>query len=143
MRPRTRIHEAWLSWAAAFGVACGAGPDDGEIARSVQRALSADADLQTDVIDVVSVNGTVTLTGSVDMPLDRDRAEDIARGVDGVKAVNNRLEVIATAMPPAETAPPPLLPEPPQREGSAADEAGTAPRRLTTPQGTEPVSASD
>ena len=44
-------------------------------------------------IDVDARDGTVTLTGLVERPGSRDRAERVALGVAGVERVDNRLKV--------------------------------------------------
>lgn len=49
--------------------------------------------------------GTVTLTGSVRWPLERTGAEDIVRGVDGVRDVVNNI-VVAPVASEAEFEPP-------------------------------------
>ena len=48
-------------------------------------------------IDVDVTNGTATLSGSVESDIDRDLAEQLALGTDGVKQVDNQL----TVTPPA------------------------------------------
>lgn len=47
-------------------------------------------DINTDVS-----HGVVTLTGSVDNDVDKDLAEQLVEGLDGVRDVNNRLTVMA------------------------------------------------
>ena len=47
-------------------------------------------------IDVDTPDGTVTLNGSADSAANMERAATIARGVSGVKSVDNRLAVKAT-----------------------------------------------
>jgi hyperosmotically inducible protein len=44
-------------------------------------------------IDVDTADGVVTLTGSVTSQVARDRAEQIAKQIDGVKSVQNRLTI--------------------------------------------------
>ncbi|HEY8521913.1 MAG TPA: BON domain-containing protein [Gammaproteobacteria bacterium] len=58
-----------------------------ESAYAFNRHLSAFA-IHTDV-----QNGVVTLTGTVESDIDRDLAEAIAQGLEGVTAVDNRLAV--------------------------------------------------
>ena len=46
-------------------------------------------------VNVTTVNGQVTLTGIVESEQMKKRAEQIARGVNGVSRVNNNLQVKA------------------------------------------------
>ena len=50
------------------------------------------ADLNVDTVD-----GVVTLHGHVPTAMQRDRANDVAKSVKGVKSVNNLLQVVAPA----------------------------------------------
>jgi osmotically-inducible protein OsmY len=59
----------------------------------VKTALAADVGLKTLKIDVDSMGNTVTLRGAVDSEDTRRRAEQVARGVDGVATVRNELTV--------------------------------------------------
>jgi len=59
----------------------------------VKAALAADVGLRTLKIDVDSSGNTVTLNGAVDSEGAKQRAETVARGVDGVATVKNNLTV--------------------------------------------------
>jgi hyperosmotically inducible protein len=59
----------------------------------VKSALAADVGLKTLKIDVDSAGNTVTLNGVVDSEETKKRAESVARGVEGVATVQNRLTV--------------------------------------------------
>ena len=59
----------------------------------VKSALAADVGLRTLKIDVDSMGNTVTLKGAVDSPETRRKAEEVARGVDGVATVRNELTI--------------------------------------------------
>jgi hyperosmotically inducible periplasmic protein len=48
-------------------------------------------------IDVDVIGGVVTLTGTVENDIERDLAGEIAKGADGVKKVNNNLNISADA----------------------------------------------
>ena len=48
-------------------------------------------------IDTNVNNGMVTLTGTVESDIDRDLAEELAKGIEGVKSVENELRVDTTA----------------------------------------------
>ncbi len=59
----------------------------------VKSALAAHRSTKGFGTDVDSRNGRVTLSGTVNSDAERDLAEKVARGVEGVKSVDNRLEV--------------------------------------------------
>jgi osmotically-inducible protein OsmY len=67
-------------------------PDpDKDLAQRVSRAIE-DAKLQG--IDVVAAEGIVTLWGTTVNARERDRAAEVARNIEGVSAVENRLAVV-------------------------------------------------
>lgn len=65
--------------------------DDTEITAKVKAAIFAEPGLKTLQINVDTVNGVVTLSGSVDTQASSDRAKALAGAVAGVKEVKNRL----------------------------------------------------
>lgn len=65
--------------------------DDAEITAKVKAAIFSEPGLKTLAISVDTVNGVVTLSGSVDSPSNSDRAAALAGAVAGVKQVENRL----------------------------------------------------
>ena len=67
--------------------------DDSGITAKVKAAILDEPGLKTLQIAVTTVNGVVTLSGSVDSRSNSDRAEALASAVAGVKAVENRLVV--------------------------------------------------
>jgi hypothetical protein len=70
--------------------------DDLKITASVKTKLASDMGLKTvPNIDVTSVNGIVTLAGTVDSAAAKDHAETIAKSVPQVAKVINNLQVIA------------------------------------------------
>lgn len=69
-------------------------PGDEALARAIERELSMDGSVAVDEINVATRQGTVALTGKVDNILARDRATRIAELVKGVRAVDNRLQVV-------------------------------------------------
>lgn len=71
--------------------------EDAAITAKVKTALVGEPGLQALKIDVDTANGVVTLTGAVDTPQSLDRATQVAQAVDGVKSVDNRLNVKAKA----------------------------------------------
>ncbi len=67
--------------------------DDTSITTQVKAAIFAEPGLKSLGISVETVNGVVTLTGTVDSVVNSDRAKTVASGVAGVKNVENRLMV--------------------------------------------------
>src|SRR3989338_3312318 len=65
--------------------------DDAEITAKVKAAIFAEHGPKTLQISVDTVNGVVTLTGSVDSQANSDRAKALAGAVAGVSQVENRL----------------------------------------------------
>lgn len=69
---------------------------DATLTTKVKSALAADVGLRTLTgISVTSDGSTVTLKGAVDTAANKSRAEQVARGVDGVASVKNELMVEA------------------------------------------------
>jgi hyperosmotically inducible protein len=83
--------------------------EDLEIRVAILEALSHSRELGGKSIDVKVDNRTVSLSGTVETPAQRNGAEQIARAVDGVAGVTNNLSVTnpqASTEPPAASAPP-------------------------------------
>jgi osmotically-inducible protein OsmY len=76
---------------AATSVASAA--TDATITTKINAALAADDKLKATKIDVDTRNGHVVLTGTAPNAGSRDRATTLAKAVDGVVAVDNRLAV--------------------------------------------------
>lgn len=70
-----------------------AGPEDAATTARVKTALMADDEIKGLAIDVDTREGAVTLTGKVDRQQQVARAMDVARSVEGVREVVNRLTV--------------------------------------------------
>jgi len=69
---------------------------DATLTTKVKSALAADVGLRTLTgISVSSDGPVVTLKGAVDTDTNKRRAEQVARGVDGVSSVKNELTVQA------------------------------------------------
>ena len=83
--------------------------EDLEIRVAILEALSHSHELGGKSIDVKVDNRTVTLSGTVETPAQRNGAEQIARAVDGVAGVTNNLTV---TNPQAATEPPTGTPLP-------------------------------
>ena len=70
-----------------------AGFNDLVLAAKVKSRILKDASLRSSDIYVDAQGGTVVLTGSVDNKQDADRAVEVARSVDDVQSVENKLAV--------------------------------------------------
>ncbi|GAB4507203.1 MAG: hypothetical protein Tsb0026_01770 [Sulfuricaulis sp.] len=70
---------------------------DATITAKVKTAIVAKPGLNAMQIDVDTVNGVVTLKGTVDSPQLLENATQVAQTVEGVKAVNNQLTVKAAS----------------------------------------------
>lgn len=73
------------------GEKAGTAIEDTEITAKVKAAIFAESGLKTLQISVDTINGVVTLTGSVNSQANSTTAESLARAVSGVKSVDNRL----------------------------------------------------
>jgi hyperosmotically inducible periplasmic protein len=67
--------------------------EDRQLAKSVQRALSRAQNLDAGRVFVRATSGAVTLTGTVPSGDQIARAEQVARGGNGVTSVTNKLAV--------------------------------------------------
>jgi len=67
--------------------------DDAAITAAVSAGLAKDPDLSAIKIDVDTKAGAVSLQGPAPSAAAKERAEQIAKGVQGVTSVDNRLEV--------------------------------------------------
>lgn len=65
--------------------------NDAEITAKVKASIFAEPGLKTLQISVDTVNGVVTLSGSVDSLANSDRAKALASAVAGVQSVDNHL----------------------------------------------------
>ena len=77
------------------GVKAGTAIDDAEITARVKAAIFAEPGLATLQISVGTVDGVVTLSGSVDSQQRSDTAKGLAAAVAGVKKVDNQLALKA------------------------------------------------
>jgi hyperosmotically inducible protein len=72
--------------------------DDATMTASVQGKLTADKLSNFSRINVDTDRGIVTLNGVVRSAEEQSRAEEFARQVDGVRKVNNNLQIQSTSM---------------------------------------------
>ena len=68
---------------------------DAAITAKVKTAFLADPDVKGLQVDVDTRGGVVTLSGALDKTANVDRASTLAKGIEGVKSVENRLTVKA------------------------------------------------
>ena len=95
---RRTIHGAVLILAASL-VCAGAGPatatvSDAWITAKTKIALLTSKDVHASNVNVDTVNGVVTLHGTVESADEKARAAEEARKIDGVKEVRNLLQVV-------------------------------------------------
>lgn len=67
--------------------------DDAGISMHVRSALSNDPQYKYDGVSVKTFKGTVQLSGFVNTSAQKSRAETLAKGVEGVKDVDNGITV--------------------------------------------------
>lgn len=90
--PSATTNSAMTSASSAMSTAGGA-VSDSAVTAKVKTALLADDNVKGLRIDVDTSNGVVTLNGTADTAANMARAETVAKGIDGVKSVQNRLSV--------------------------------------------------
>lgn len=70
--------------------------DDTAVTAKVNAAILAEPGMKVFDISVETINGVTTLTGNIDSDVNRNKAERLADGVEGVKRVENRLLIQST-----------------------------------------------
>jgi hyperosmotically inducible protein len=78
---------------AMTGKTAGQNVDDAALTASVKSTLVADKAANLTRIDVDTNNGVVSLNGVVDSAQQKARAEELARRVNGVRGINNNLQI--------------------------------------------------
>ena len=76
-----------------LGRKIGTGANDLWIWTKTRAAFASADDLRDSTISVDVDNGAVTLTGSVPNPAQKTKAEQVARGIEGVSSIKNDLQV--------------------------------------------------
>jgi osmotically-inducible protein OsmY len=84
---------ALFACATPAGRSAGQVIDDSTITTKVKALILDDSFMKGMAISVTTFNGKVTLTGAVETAAQKKKAEEIARGVEGVTGVNNTLEI--------------------------------------------------
>jgi len=82
---------------ALAGVADSKEINDLDISLAVDTQLDNDSGVPAQMIDVQTRDGVVTLSGSVPHLLARERADDVAATVKGVRAIINQIDVLPVA----------------------------------------------
>ena len=77
------------------GESAGQNVDDSTITASVKTKLASDKLATLTRVDVDTTNQVVSLNGIVETQQQKQRAEELARQVSGVKAVKNNLQIQA------------------------------------------------
>jgi len=76
------------------GVAANKPPiSDDFLVDTIRQKLAADQVVKGGAIEVVVKDGAVTLKGTVDEPRQKTKAEKIAKKVNGVKSVDNEIQI--------------------------------------------------
>lgn len=84
---------AGLTGCAGSGQKSGAYVDDSWITTKVKSEMIANNDVAARNISVNTAKGVVTLTGTAATAQEANKAAEIARGIEGVKAVENYIRV--------------------------------------------------
>jgi hypothetical protein len=114
---------------------------DGQIEMDVVHALDASAALKNDLITAATIQGEVTLSGTVSTEASKQLAESIAAHVDGVTKVNNNLKVGNPAADAQNMPPAPETQEMPDADQSQVQQqtAGLPPPGPAPGQGANPT----
>jgi osmotically-inducible protein OsmY len=84
---------AGLTGCAGSGQKSGAYVDDSWITTKVKSEMIANNDVAARNISVDTTKGVVTLTGTAATAQEANKAAEIARGIEGVKAVENNIRI--------------------------------------------------
>lgn len=82
---------------ANANVARDTGRSDSWITAKVKLAMLADSRVSGFATEVDTNGGVVTLSGKVDEQTNKSAAEEVAKGIEGVKSVNNQVQVVPDA----------------------------------------------
>src|SRR5208337_5665114 len=114
---------------------------DGQIEMDVVHALDASQALKNDLITAATIQGEVTLSGTVSSDASKQLAESIAAHVNGVTKVHNNLKVGNPAADAQASQPAPDMQEMPDPDQSQAQQqmAGLPPPGPGPDQGQNPT----
>jgi hypothetical protein len=88
-----RDKDSFAEEARKLGRTIGTGANDGWIWTKTRALLATTDDLRDSTVNVDVDNAVVTLSGTVATQAQRTKAIQVARGVEGVKSVQNKLTV--------------------------------------------------
>lgn len=97
------------------------------VTTEIQAQYFLDPVIKARTITVVTLNGTVTLTGDVNTTTERARAAEIAAGTDGVRHVVNHLTVSGEPQPAGTSGPLPGTPAPTDQPAAAEQQPPSPP----------------
>lgn len=92
-----------IALSPAFGAEPKGNAKDAWIQGKIETVYTLNRHLNAFAIDTSVAAGAVHLTGKVESDIDRDLAEELAKGIDGVVSVDNDLVVEAKSRKAAET----------------------------------------
>jgi len=116
----------FLAVILGLSVGCSRRPDDAKISSDIQAKYSQDSGLSTKQLAVESVNGVVTISGTVDNPAQRDAATRQAASEPGVVRVVNNLVVGKEQRAVTAAIRQPPMAKPTANVSAAAPKPGTA-----------------
>ena len=87
--------QSFAEEAKSLGRTIGAGANDGWLWSKTRAVLATTDDLRDSTINVDVENGVVTLSGTVATQAQKTKAEQVAKGLEGIKSVKNNLTVKA------------------------------------------------
>lgn len=88
--------ESFAEEAKRLGRNVGSGANDGWLWAKTRAVLATTDDLRDSTVNVDVDNGVVTLSGTVATQVQKTKAAQVAKGVEGVKSVKNNLTVSAS-----------------------------------------------
>lgn len=84
---------AALMGCAGSGEKTGAYVDDSWITTKVKSEMIANKEVAANKIEVTTTNGVVLLAGTAESAQAANKAVEIARGIEGVRSVDNRIRI--------------------------------------------------
>jgi hyperosmotically inducible protein len=81
---------------SASSESLGQNVSDGTITAKVKAELVGAKDVKTSDVHVTTHHGVVWLSGTIPSTIEKQRAQEIVKGISGVRSVHNRLKVVET-----------------------------------------------
>jgi hypothetical protein len=117
---RTIVFAVILLTLLGLSIGCHKAVDDTTLANDIKAKMFSDPDLKASSVDVAVKDGVVTLSGSVSQASVKQKAEQLAGSIPGVKSVNDQVDApgspagtTTTAAGAPASAPPPSSALPP------------------------------